>query len=80
MNKTFRYIFVAIMAIIMVTVMAFVGTSLNYGWREGFLMIYLRTWVVMTPIAYITALVAVPIADKYTKRILGVKEDKEKTS
>ena len=75
MSRNFRLIFVALMCVIMVSVMAFTGTSLNYGYKEGFALVYFKTWLFMLPIAYITALVAVPISDKLTKMILRVKED-----
>jgi hypothetical protein len=76
MNKKFKYIFIAFMAMLMVTIMALVATIRNFGLHPGFFLVYVQTWFIMTPIAYVAALVAVPLAQKWTRAIVGGDSEK----
>ena len=50
-------------------VMALVGVTKNYGIHEGWIIKCIKTWLTMFPIAYVAALIIIPIANKLTDRI-----------
>ncbi len=53
----------------MTMIMAFVGVMRNYGLNSGWTLKCLTTWLTMFPIAYVAALMIIPIANKVTSKI-----------
>ncbi len=68
-QKFRKYILTATIMAPMTFIMATVGVLRNYGWRDGFVLKQFTTWFTMFPIAYIAALIVIPLANKSVSRI-----------
>jgi hypothetical protein len=53
----------------MTIIMALVSLARNYGFGDGWHLMFLRAWVVMFPVAYIAVLFIVPAAKKVTDKL-----------
>jgi len=56
----------------MTMLMAFVGVMRNYGINPGWEIKCVTTWLTMFPIAYVAALLIIPVANKVTSKITFV--------
>lgn len=56
--------FAFVMALLMVTVLSFSAISINYGWRAGFVQVWLRTLGLLYPIAVTSVLILRPLATR----------------
>lgn len=56
----------------MTFLMACVGVARNYGFNTGWQLKIMTTWFTMFPIAYVAALLIIPVANKVTGKITFV--------
>ena len=56
----------------MTMLMALVGVMRNYGVNPGWGIKCVTTWLTMFPIAYVAALLIIPVANKVTSKITFV--------
>jgi hypothetical protein len=68
-NKFRKYVHTAFIIIPMTLLMAFTGVIRNYGFDEGWAMQYLKTWMVMFPVAYTAALIIFPFANRLARSV-----------
>jgi len=68
-NKFRKYIHTAFIIIPMTLLMCITVVIRNHGFQEGWITQYLKTWLVMFPIAYCAALVIFPVANKLTRKM-----------
>lgn len=54
-SKYYKYINTLFVVIPMTLIMAFVGLIRNYGFQEGWFLLFLKAWSVMLPVAYASA-------------------------
>ncbi|QTE21850.1 DUF2798 domain-containing protein [Polaribacter cellanae] len=73
-DKFYKYINTVLVTVPMRLIMAFVGISHNYGFKEGWVQKFIETTIFMFPIAYLSVLILVPIARKLTDKIVGKKD------
>jgi Protein of unknown function (DUF2798). len=69
-RKYFRLVNTFFVVVPMTLIMAFVGMARNYGFKEGWLIYMLRTWMVMAPVAYVAAFLIIPQAVKLTNKLV----------
>jgi Protein of unknown function (DUF2798) len=53
----------------MTLVMAFTGIIRNYGFHDGWMIQYMKTWLIMFPVAYCAALIIFPAANKLARKM-----------
>jgi Protein of unknown function (DUF2798) len=68
-NKFRKYIHTAFIIIPMTLLMCITVIIRNYGFQEGWILQYIKTWLVMFPIAYCAALIIFPVANKLTRKL-----------
>ena len=68
-NKLRKYIHTAFIIVPMTLLMTLTGILLNSGFHEGWILQYLKTWLVMFPIAYCAALIIFPVATRLTRKV-----------
>lgn len=67
-RRYYRYVHTLFIVLPMTILMALVGLARNYGFGEGWPILFFRAWIVMFPIAYVAVLFIVPAAKKLTDR------------
>ncbi|WP_338794169.1 DUF2798 domain-containing protein [Bernardetia sp. MNP-M8] len=68
-KKYFKYISTLFIVIPMTLIMGFVGLIRNYGFGEDWFFMFLDSWIVMIPVAYISVLIIIPIAKKLAEKV-----------
>jgi len=53
----------------MTLLMAFVGNARNYGFNEGWLEKMVHAWVIMFPVAFISAFFIIPVARRLAEKV-----------
>jgi Protein of unknown function (DUF2798) len=53
----------------MTLVMTLIGILLNYGFHGGWMIQYMKTWMIMFPVAYLAALIIFPAANRLTRKM-----------
>ena len=69
-NKT-RFILVATMSSMMVAMVTLIVTWLNLGLRHDFILQWAKAYIIAWPIAAITGYVIMPMARRFTDRVVG---------
>lgn len=70
MNKKYlKHINTLFVVIPMTFIMAFVAIARNHGLIEGWSFKLFNSWIVMAPVAYVTAFFIIPLARKLTERV-----------
>ncbi|WP_143961225.1 DUF2798 domain-containing protein [Litoribacter populi] len=68
-NKYLKLLNTFFVVLPMTFIMALVAIARNYGFEEGWSQMLFSSWIVMAPVAYVTAFFIIPIAGKVTARI-----------
>ncbi|HSJ69798.1 MAG TPA: DUF2798 domain-containing protein [Anditalea sp.] len=72
MNKKYlKHINTLFVVIPMTFIMAFVAIAKNHGLTDGWSTKLFNSWVVMVPVAYITAFFIIPIAKKMAENVVS---------
>lgn len=74
MNGKARFIFPVVMTAIIVFVVTLLVTLINLGLPPDFLWQWLKAYLIVWPIAAISAFFAIPVARRTTERIVGLIE------
>jgi len=70
MNKRFiKHLNTLFVVLPMTLIMAFVAIFINYGFNEGWSYKLFSSWIVMAPVAYVTAFFIIPKAKILTERV-----------
>lgn len=65
-----RYVFTFLMSIYMVSIMTFVITLVNTGLADGFMLRWLKAFVVAWPVAFVLILVGAPKLQKLAGKLM----------
>jgi Protein of unknown function (DUF2798) len=68
-HKFRKYIHTAFIIIPMTLLMTLTGVIWNSGFHDGWMIQYIKTWLIMFPIAYCAALIIFPFANKLTRKM-----------
>jgi Protein of unknown function (DUF2798) len=68
-NKFRKYFHTAFIIIPMTLLMSFTGVARNYGLHDGWGVQYIKTWMLMFPVAYGAALIIFPFANRLTRKM-----------
>lgn len=68
-KKYYKYIYTLFIVVPMTLIMAFVGLMRNYGFGDGWFLLFLKAWSVMAPVAYIAAFLIIPRARRLADNI-----------
>ncbi|MTG98871.1 MULTISPECIES: DUF2798 domain-containing protein [Myroides] len=68
-KKFYKYINTLFVVVPMTLIMAFVGLIRNYGFGENWVLLFLKSWSTMIPVAYLAAFVIIPKARTITESI-----------
>ncbi len=68
-SKFRRYIHTAFIIIPMTLLMTFIACIWNSGWQTGLGVHFIKTWLVMFPVAYCAALIIFPFAGRLTGKM-----------
>ena len=68
-RKYFGLIVALFMTLALDSTMTFAMTSINAGWTESFLQIFLRNWVIGFVIAFPTSILVLPLARKTASKL-----------
>lgn len=66
-KKHIKFLSALFMVLPMSVVMAFVGVLRIYGFSSQWYLNFIKSWSIMFPVAYCSAIVFAPIAQKITK-------------
>jgi hypothetical protein len=72
MEAKSRLILAALMSSVMVAMVTFIVTVLDLGLRSGFLLKWLKAYLIAWPVAAITAFIIMPPARRLTERIVAL--------
>ncbi|WP_262711244.1 DUF2798 domain-containing protein [Aquimarina algicola] len=67
--KYYTYVNTLFIVLPMTIIMALVGLWLNDGFVEHWIYGFLKSWIIMVPIAYFSVLIILPLAKKITDKI-----------
>jgi hypothetical protein len=68
-SKYKKFIASAFILAPMTLIMALVGVLRNYGLRDGWMVKWMKTWIMMFPIAFFAGLLVIPFANKLLQKI-----------
>lgn len=68
-NKYLKYLNTLFVVLPMTLIMAFVAIALNYGFNDGWSYRLFNSWVLMAPVAYVTAFFIIPLAGTLTQKV-----------
>jgi hypothetical protein len=71
MDNKARFILVATMSSMMVAMVTLIVTWLNIGLRHDFILQWAKAFVIAWPLAAITGYVVMPMARRFTDRVVG---------
>jgi len=71
MDNKARFILAATMSSMMVAMVTLIVTWLNLGLRHDFILQWVRAYIIAWPVAAITAYVVMPMARRFTDRVMA---------
>lgn len=66
-KKHIKFLSLLFIVFPMSIVMALVGVFRNFGFTENWYLLFLKSWTIMFPVAYCSALLFSPLAKKLTE-------------
>lgn len=66
-KKHIKFLSLLFIVFPMSIIMALVGVLRNFGFTENWYILLFKSWIIMFPVAYCTALIFAPIAKKLTE-------------
>ena len=70
-KKYFKYINTLFIVTPMTLIMAFVGVVRNYGFGEDWGLKFLKSWIIMLPVAFVAAFIIIPFARKLAEKTIS---------
>jgi hypothetical protein len=73
-SRFYPYVHIATLTVVLVLVVTFFCTYLNYGFGDDFIVRWLLTWITVWPLAWLTALIWTPFASRITRSIVKINQ------